>query len=104
MCEHLEPLEGLAGLQGNRHDVYALPVAGGLLFGTQVGAAILFLEKLMGGGIDEASQKRYQITGSWEEPVITPLDTDKQSEKSTVSPAQKPADKAPGSAGQGNNG
>lgn len=51
-----------------------LPVAGGLLFGTQIGAAILFLEKLLGGGIDKASAKRYQITGSWEDPQITPLD------------------------------
>ncbi|MGM0678289.1 MAG: YhdP family protein [Pseudomonadota bacterium] len=51
-----------------------LPVASGLLFGTQVGAAILFLEKLFGGGLDKATAKRYHITGSWEEPVITPLD------------------------------
>ena len=51
-----------------------LPVAGGLLFGTQVGAAILFLEKMMGGDIDKASEKHYHITGSWEEPVIRPLE------------------------------
>ncbi|MDZ7804142.1 YhdP family protein [Thiohalophilus sp.] len=56
----------------------SLPVASGLLFGTQVGAAILFLEKLFGGGIDKASAKRYHITGSWEEPVITPLDNSEQ--------------------------
>ncbi|MDY6980585.1 MAG: DUF3971 domain-containing protein, partial [Pseudomonadota bacterium] len=55
-----------------------LPVASGLLFGTQVGAAILFLEKLFGGGIDKATAKRYHITGSWEEPVITPLDNNGQ--------------------------
>ncbi|MDZ7662239.1 YhdP family protein [Thiohalophilus sp.] len=53
----------------------SLPIAGGLLFGTQVGAAILFLEKLFGGGIDKASAKRYHVTGSWEDPVITPLDS-----------------------------
>ncbi|TDY01074.1 YhdP family protein [Thiohalophilus thiocyanatoxydans] len=52
----------------------SLPIASGLLFGAPVGAAILFLEKLLGGGIDKASAKRYRVTGSWEDPVITPLD------------------------------
>jgi uncharacterized protein (TIGR02099 family) len=72
-----------------------LPLAGGLLFGTQVGAAVLFLEKLVGGGIDKASEKRYHITGSWEEPVITALDTQKQPDKSSPSPAQNPAPQVP---------
>jgi uncharacterized protein (TIGR02099 family) len=47
-----------------------LPVAGGLLFGLQVGAAIAVLNKIMGKEIDKATTRRYRITGSWDKPVI----------------------------------
>ncbi len=75
-------VEGRTGLVNEDFDQYVtvvpkvgdtLPVAGGLLFGSQVGAVILFFEKLLGGEIDEASTQRYHITGSWEEPNIVPL-------------------------------
>lgn len=62
----------------------SLPVAGGLLFGTQVGAAILFLEKLLGGGIEKATARRYHVTGSWDEPVITPLETAGEKEQAST--------------------
>jgi uncharacterized protein (TIGR02099 family) len=50
-----------------------LPVAGGLLFGLQVGAAIAVLNKIMGKEIDKATTRRYRITGSWDKPVITEI-------------------------------
>ena len=50
-----------------------LPVAGGLLFGLEVGAAIILLDKLLGDEINKASSRVYHVTGSWDEPVITQI-------------------------------
>ena len=55
-----------------------LPVAGGLLFGAQVGAVILFFEKLFGSEIEKASAREYTITGSWDKPVIERVDADEE--------------------------
>jgi len=86
-------VQGRTGLVDEDFDQYVtvvpqvgdtLPVAGGLLFGTQVGAVILFFEKLLGGKIDTASAQRYHITGSWEDPKIVPL-----GEKQAKSPPEK---------------
>jgi uncharacterized protein YhdP len=88
-------VQGRTGLVDEDFDQYVtvvpqvgdtLPVAGGLLFGTQVGAVILFFEKLLGGQIDTASAQRYHITGSWEDPKIVPL-----VEKQAKTPPEKPA-------------
>jgi len=88
-------VQGRTGLVDEDFDQYVtvvpqvgdtLPVAGGLLFGTQVGAVILFFEKLLGGQIDTASAQRYHITGSWEDPKIESL-----GEKQAKVPSEKPA-------------
>ena len=50
-----------------------LPVAGGLIFGLEVGAAIILLDKLLGDEINKASSREYHVTGSWDEPVITQI-------------------------------
>ena len=50
-----------------------LPVAGGLLFGLEIGAAIILLDKLFGDEINKASSREYHVTGSWDEPVITQI-------------------------------
>jgi uncharacterized protein YhdP len=48
-------------------------VAGGLVFGLEVGAAILLLDQLLGKEINKAGTKQYTITGSWENPQITEI-------------------------------
>jgi uncharacterized protein (TIGR02099 family) len=50
-----------------------LPVAGGLLFGLEVGAAIILLDKLLGDEINKATSREYHVTGSWDEPLITQI-------------------------------
>jgi uncharacterized protein (TIGR02099 family) len=50
-----------------------LPVAGGLIFGLEIGAAIILLDKLLGEEINKASSREYHVTGSWNEPVITEI-------------------------------
>ena len=50
-----------------------LPVAGGLIFGLEVGAAIILLDKLLGDKINKASSREYHVTGSWNDPVITEI-------------------------------
>ncbi|NNF97377.1 MAG: hypothetical protein HKM94_10665 [Halobacteria archaeon] len=50
-----------------------LPVAGGLLFGLEVGAVIVLFDKLLGDEINKASSREYHVTGSWDEPVITQI-------------------------------
>ena len=48
-----------------------LPVAGGLLFGLEIGAVIMLLDRLLGEEINKASSREYHVTGSWDAPVIT---------------------------------
>jgi len=50
----------------------SLPIAGWLL-GPEFGAAMLVFQQLFGDRIDEGSQIRYRLTGSWEEPDIQKL-------------------------------
>lgn len=50
-----------------------LPVAGGLVFGLEVGAAILLLDQILGKEINKAGTKQYTITGSWDNPKITQI-------------------------------
>ena len=52
-------------------------VAGGMIFGPQIGAAILLVQKMLGKGLEDVTAIRYKITGSWEEPQITRLDQPK---------------------------
>ncbi len=50
-----------------------LPIAGGLIFGLQVGALIALLDTVMGSELDKANMRQYHVGGSWEKPVITVL-------------------------------
>jgi uncharacterized protein YhdP len=51
----------------------ALPVLGALAVAPQVGAAILFVQKIFKLDLDKATQVQYSITGDWKNPVIEPL-------------------------------
>lgn len=53
----------------------ALPVLGALAATPQVGAAILFMQKLLKFDINKATRIQYSVTGDWKEPVITTLKT-----------------------------
>ncbi len=50
-----------------------LPVAGAVVGGVGVGAAILLAEQLFKPEIEKATRVKYSVTGSWDDPVITPL-------------------------------
>lgn len=57
------------------HLTDSLPVIGALTAAPQVGAIILFAQKLFQPQIDDATRTRYSITGSWDRPVIKKIDT-----------------------------
>ena len=50
-----------------------LPIAGGLLFGLEIGVAILIIDAIVGEEINKANLREYHLTGSWDEPVFTDL-------------------------------
>ena len=52
----------------------ALSVAGTLAGGPAVGAAVLVAERLLQKGIEQATQYRYALTGSWDHPVMELLE------------------------------
>ncbi len=52
----------------------ALPVAGGLVWGPQVGAVILLVQQVLQSEIDKAGQTRYRVTGTWDAPRIRRID------------------------------
>ncbi len=58
-------------------------VAGGMLFGPQIGAAILLVQKLLGNELKDVTAIRYKVSGTWEKPVITRLDKLKTAEESS---------------------
>lgn len=51
----------------------ALPVLGALALTPQIGAVILFAQKLLKADVERVTQVQYSITGKWKEPVITKL-------------------------------
>ncbi len=59
-------------------------VAGGMIFGPQIGAAILLIQKILGNELKDVTAIRYKVTGSWEKPVITRLDKPKTDESSSL--------------------
>jgi uncharacterized protein YhdP len=76
-------LEGRTGLVKRDYDQLVtvipkvgetLPVASGVLFGSQIGALVLLFEKLMGKEIEKAAARKYKVTGSWEKPLIERID------------------------------
>ncbi len=60
-------------------------VAGGMLFGPQIGAAILLIQKILGNELQDVTAIRYKVSGTWEKPVITRLDKLKTAEGSSQS-------------------
>ncbi len=59
-------------------------VAGGMLFGPQIGAVILLVQKILGNELQDVTAIRYKVSGSWEKPVITRLDKLKPSEEPSL--------------------
>ncbi len=55
------------------HVTSGLPLAGAVIGGVSVGAAVLLVEKLLKNKIDEATEIYYHITGSWDAPVMTQI-------------------------------
>lgn len=53
------------------HVSNTIPVAGALVGGLGVGAAVLVVQKLLQSEIEQAINYQYQLTGAWEKPVIT---------------------------------
>jgi uncharacterized protein YhdP len=50
-----------------------LPVAGTIAGGPAVGAAVFVAERLLQKGIEHATRYRYSLKGSWDDPVLEPL-------------------------------
>lgn len=48
-----------------------LPVIGGLAAGNTVGWGILLLQKILGNPVEKSVQIEYNVSGSWDDPVIT---------------------------------
>ncbi len=59
-----------------------IPLVGLITGGPIVGAVLLAVQKLVGEGVDESAQSKYKLTGSWDEPIVTPIDK--------LKPAQPP--------------
>jgi len=51
----------------------SLPIAGVLAGGPAVGGALLLAQQLIGSRLDRISKIRYEVTGSWNDPVIARL-------------------------------
>ena len=76
-------IAGRIGLAAEDYDQTALvtprisasiPVVGGLAGGPAVGLGLWVAERMFGKKIDELSRVRYNITGSWQDPVVTRMD------------------------------
>ncbi len=50
-----------------------LPIAGVIAGGPAVGAAVFLADKLVGDKFNRMTQVRYQVSGSWDDPVYTSL-------------------------------
>ena len=55
----------------------SLPLLGVLTATPQIGAAILFMQKIFKKDIDEATKNQYTITGAWSDPVIKKVKSSK---------------------------
>lgn len=73
---------GRTGLVARDYDLLAvvnadisssLPVAGALAAGPQVGAVMLLLSQLFKKPINTMARRQYHVTGTWDHPVIEPM-------------------------------
>ncbi|QKQ26143.1 YhdP family protein [Candidatus Reidiella endopervernicosa] len=55
----------------------SLPIAGAIAGGPVAGAALWVADKIFGNKVNEMSQSRYTVVGSWDEPEITKIETGK---------------------------
>ncbi|HXP01397.1 MAG TPA: YhdP family protein [Luteibacter sp.] len=87
-------ITGRAGLKARDYDQEvlvvphlgsSLPVVGALAGGPVGAAAGLAVQGILGKGLNQAARKRYQVTGSWDKPIFTPID---RGEPSTASPGR----------------
>ena len=62
-----------------------LPIAGVIAGGPAVGAAVFLADKLVGDKFNRMTQVRYQVSGSWDDPVYTSLGSE-DNNKQTGSP------------------
>ncbi len=53
-----------------------LPIAGAIVGGPVVGAAVYLAQKLVGKRLESVTHSRYSLTGSWDEPVLTEIGKD----------------------------
>jgi uncharacterized protein YhdP len=53
-----------------------LPTVGGLLGGAGVGAALLIFTRLFKEPLKGIGRASYCLSGSWEQPVVEPIDND----------------------------
>ena len=66
------------------HIAESLPLLGALTATPQIGAAILFVQKLFQPKIDEATTNQYTISGNWSNPVINKFKPSKAERESNV--------------------
>ena len=64
----------------------ALPVAAALLGTPAVGAAVLVAQQLLGSKVDKAGRTEYQVTGPWNDPLITII---KKKDRPSASDSEK---------------
>jgi len=78
-------VDGRTGLSDQDYDLNVLvipnvsgtaPLPAWALWGPQVGAAFLFLKELFGSQFDKSIARAYQVSGSWEKPVIEKVEAE----------------------------
>ena len=57
-----------------------LPIAGAIAGGPVVGAAVFLADKLVGDKFNRMTRVRYQVSGSWDDPVYKRLDQKRESD------------------------
>lgn len=67
----------------------SLPVIGAVVGGPVGVAAGLAVQGILGKGLNQTASKRYRVTGSWDKPLMTPVDSHDQSTPAV--PASPPA-------------
>lgn len=77
----------------------ALPVAAAVLGTPAVGAAVLVAQQLLGKEVDKATRTNYQVTGPWNDPVITRI---RKKDKPAESEAEQQTESPPDIFSQGN--
>jgi uncharacterized protein YhdP len=59
----------------------SLPLAGALAGGPAVGAAVFLAERLVGKNFNRMAQVRYEVSGTWDNPVYTRLKSDLETDQ-----------------------